>query len=482
MPEIRLVPVKPPQITLTPVGDGAAPEERGVFRRIDDAVRGAADMLTFGFADEIAARLGALTGIGGERGNYDANLEAQRARDEQGGVERFAGQLAGAVALPGAAVRSLPGAIATGAAAGGAYGFGSGEGGFEDRATSAALGAATGGAVGGALRAGANALGNRAAAKMIPTNENLRKLADQAYKKAEDAGVIFKPESVSKLTSEVVNDLAEFGFDPALQPGIAAVVQRLQGMEGQNVTLKGLDIIRRVAQSAAQAGDNPSQRALSARIIDRIDDFIDRTGADDVLMGDARRGASALKQARDLWRRLRKSEMLDTAIEKAERRAASTGSGGNLDNAIRQNVRGILDNPRKSRGLTDAERQAAERVVRGGPVQNTLRLAGKLSPQGNGLMAALGIGGTMVNPAIGGLALGGMAAKSTADRMTRKNVERLSQVIRAGGKTAKDLADLARGEMLQNAQIKRIEQYARMLGVSVPELAAAVRERMATVE
>lgn len=174
--------------------------------------------------------------------------------------------------------------------------------------------------------------------------------------------------------------------------------------------------------------------------------------------------------------------MLDTAIEKAERRAASTGSGGNLDNAIRQNVRGILDNPRKSRGLTDAERQAAERVVRGGPVQNTLRLAGKLSPQGNGLMAALGIGGTMVNPAIGGLALGGMAAKSTADRMTRKNVERLSQVIRAGGKTAKDLADLARGELLQNAQIKRIEQYARMLGVSVPELAAAVRERMATVE
>jgi hypothetical protein len=463
----------PPGFRVVQPGASAEPEGRGFFRRVDDAVRGVADAATFGFSDEIAAGLGSLTGIGGESGQFDQNLAAQRQRDATGGVERFGGQLAGAVAMPGAAAKSILGAVGKGALAGGAYGLGSGEGGIENRAKSAVVGGAVGGVAGGALRAGANALGSRAAAKAIPSNDQLRKAAETAYSRADKAGVIIKPQASARLIRNVIDDATEFGYDPGLQPGVTAVLRRLSGLKDKNVTLKGMDIIRRVAANAAMQADNPSQQTLARKIIDRIDDHIDQLADGDILTG-SKAGVHHLKEARQLWGRLRRSEMVDTAASKAELRAASTGSGGNADNATRQNVRRLLERPK---GMTAAEKSAADKVVRGTTGQNALRLAGKLSPSGNGLMAALGVGGAMVNPMVGVASLGGMAAKSIADRMTTRNVQRLSQIIRSGGKTGKELAMMARGGQMSIPQVKRIEALAKMFGVSVPELAAIVSEQ-----
>jgi hypothetical protein len=58
-------------------------------------------------------------------------------------------------------------------------------------------------------------------------------------------------------------------------------------------------------------------------------------------------------------------------------------------------------------------------------------LAGKLSPQGNGLMAALGIGGTMVNPLFGIPALLGTGAKMAADTATKG--QRIDDLLRIVG-------------------------------------------------
>lgn len=451
------------------------PEERGIMRRVDDFVRGAADTATFGFADEIAARLGSLTGVGSAGPDYDANLAAERQRDSEGGWERFGGQVAGALTNPALASRTVLGAAVDGAAAGAVYGFGSGEGGAVERGKSAATSAALGGAAGALVRVGANAIGNRLAGKSIPTNEEIRKTAERAYNKAEAAGVVFRPEGVRTLAQNIVGDLADFGFDPALQPGAAAVIRRFQELDGKNVTLKGLDVVRRVANNAAKVRDNPSQQEIARRIIDRIDDYIENATDADVLIGNAKHGADAMREARDAWGRFRRSQMVDTATAKADLRTASTGSGGNADNAIRQNVRRLVENPR---GMSAQERAAAERVVRGTGTQNALRLAGKLSPTSSGLMAALGIGGTIANPMVGVAALGGMAAKAAADRMTLKNVERLSQIIRSGGKTAQDLGNLARGGQLEVAGVKSVENVAKALGISVPEMAAVLKEHV----
>lgn len=461
----------PQQATTTPK-TGRLPEDRGFFRKVDDAVRGVADMATFGLADEFSAGMGSLTGIGGQAGQYDKNLAAQRQRDEQGGMARLGGQVAGAFMLPGMAARSVPQAIGQGAVSGAAYGFGSGEGGLEQRAQSAGMGAAFGGAAGGALRGVANAIGNRAAAKSIPSNEQLRSAANAAYQSADNAGVIFKPEAVKRLANEIRVDLANFGFHPKLQPRIATVLDELERVQDGNVTMKGMDVLRRIANNARMSMD-PSEKALGNQIVGQIDDFISSGRADDVLMGDAGVASGALRQGRDLWSRMRKSEMVDTAALKADRRAASTGSGGNADNALRQNVRSLLDNPKTAKGMTAVEKQAADRVVRGTTGQNALRLAGKLAPTGvvSGVLSG-GAGYGLAGPAGLALPMLGQLAKSAADRMTVKNAERLSQIIRSGGRSAKDLAALARGGQMQIAQVKRVEQLAKMFGLTVPQLAA----------
>jgi hypothetical protein len=178
---------------------------------------------------------------------------------------------------------------------------------------------------------------------------------------------------------------------------------------------------------------DPSEKALGNMIIEKIDDFIANARPGEVLAGNSKDAAKAISEARNMWGRMRRSEQVADAIGKADLRAASTGSGGNADNATRQNIRRLLE---KGRGFTADEKAAMEKIVRGSPGQNALRLAGKLSPQGNGLMAALGIGGTMVNPMIGAASLGGMAAKTAADGMTQANVKALQDIILAGSKSA----------------------------------------------
>ncbi len=91
--------------------EAAAPDARDSFMGKGDAiVRGAADMASFGFADEIAAGLG--TGFG-YLGDYNAELDRQRGIDKSDTENRFGyrlgGQIAGAVASPAVAARSAAG-------------------------------------------------------------------------------------------------------------------------------------------------------------------------------------------------------------------------------------------------------------------------------------------------------------------------------------------------------------------------------------
>lgn len=152
-----LIPEKP---------ENAARRSQGVLGTVDAAVRGAADAATFGFMDEIAAGLGAATGIGGTFGDYEGNLRRQRgidkADEEVNKIARIGGQLAGGVgtgvglARNGATLMrggmSLPAAVGAGAlegaAYGGAYGAGSAE---EDRLSGAVDGAKVGAVIGGAV-------------------------------------------------------------------------------------------------------------------------------------------------------------------------------------------------------------------------------------------------------------------------------------------------------------------------------------------
>lgn len=54
------------------------PESGGVGSYLDNIGRRVASGATFGFADEFAAKMASMTGIGGKRGQFEQNLAMER--------------------------------------------------------------------------------------------------------------------------------------------------------------------------------------------------------------------------------------------------------------------------------------------------------------------------------------------------------------------------------------------------------------------
>jgi len=196
---------------------------------------GIADAGTFGFADELTARLNALVPLD-RLGGVDVrsvwsgtpyseavahNLEQQRALDrynaEHNKAARLAGQVAGGVAsgfLTGGTATGLRGAgIAAGQGA--AYGFGSGEGSVQDRLDEVLPGAA-GGVVG-------YGLGRGVARVLNPqTSRAARELIDE--------GVPLTPGQIAGGVGRTIEDKAT--SIPVLGEAISSA--RRRGIEGFN--------------------------------------------------------------------------------------------------------------------------------------------------------------------------------------------------------------------------------------------------------
>ncbi len=459
-----------PPAAPSPAPEQSAPWYQQLGQAADDVARLVANGATFGYADKLAGYMN------------DTGTEAERQLSgqarERAGSAGTAAEIVGAVATPVGLARNgvtLAGRLGTGAmtgatglaartglmaAEGAGYGALTAAGNDQDLSEGAAYGAA-GGAVGNvageALAAGVGKIAGAFNKKPnIPTLDDINALKDAAYKRADAAGVAYTPQAVSKINTDVVKSLTDIGYDPALMPGAAVAVKRLTDLQGQNVTLTGLDTIRKIASNGFIPGNKANNAAVS-RIVETIDNMVDNAGTGDILMGNGTVAAESLKEARELASRAFKINKVEDAVAKADLRAASTGSGGNADNATRQNLRRILEKPR---GLSADEREALSKVVRGTTGQNALRVAGKLSPSGNGLMAALGVGGAMVNPAIGALSIGGMGAKAVSDKLTRTNVDQLVDIIRAGG--SKSATQAAPNALQRLSQAKR-DEIARIL-------------------
>jgi hypothetical protein len=264
-----------------------------------------------------------------------------------------------------------------------------------------------------------------------------------AYQDAREAGAVIGPKPLQKVSQEFTNWLANFGYDPALQPKVSVLLNRMGSAGEQPITAEGVDIIRKVALNVAKDG-NPSERAIAGDLIGRLDDMMSSLTPDDVVQGSAGDAVQAFTKARDLWKTFRKSELIDNLLVKAEDQAMSTNSGGNVQNVIRQKLRSILDNPKQVRLFSKEEQDAIRQIVRGTATQNTLRVIGRLAPSSNAQlgpllaqMGGMGGGGYAVGglpgAAIGvGVPLAGSAAKAGATALTQGAVNRLSEMVRSG--------------------------------------------------
>lgn len=203
----------------------------------DSAMRGAANALTFGWADEMAAGAGAATGIGGDFGDYSGNVQDQRAEDterwEKYPVSTGVGTVAGALAVPGGALKSGAGlganalrAGVSGAGAGALGGAGAAES-IEDIPQAVRDGAMMGALTGGVGGAGANLLGRAASGVGNMAGNRINDLASSRF----GSSILGRTgESFDGSVGNAINKLE--GFSPRLADMADSAYDSIGGGKG----------------------------------------------------------------------------------------------------------------------------------------------------------------------------------------------------------------------------------------------------------
>lgn len=384
---------------------------------------GAAQGFTLGAGDEVA---GALMGPFA-REKARAALDASR-RDRPGVT--LTGELSGALSLPAKAMGptgTLGEAVRTGAKAGAVYGGGyaaaSADGGVLPRIKAGIEGAVAGSIFGAATPIAVN-FGTKAFRKMFqasskrPTLESLRTTRDAAYHAVDSAGEKFGPDELRSMAERARTGLDDFNYLPEADPQTTGVLRQMEGLGDRELTLGQLDKFRQSIWKRY----NKSQEEGLLEVIEAIDDTITSRASTSELLDAAR-----LSHAR-----YKKAELLDLAFKKADRQTAATGSGGNVMNKYRQAVTSVLNNPRQAKWFSGEERAAMEAFIAGSTTQNAMRLVGKLSPGGNGLMTALNLGAVAAEPGMLAVSVLAGATKAAADRSTMRQAEGLIGKVGGG--------------------------------------------------
>jgi len=428
-----------------------------------EALQGA----SLGWADEAGLGLAALAGsfstgesvsdvYGKMRDRYDTEQASFR---EENPVASTVAEIGGGFTTGGLGAAklgatTLPKLAVTGATGGGIYGAGTDH---EDRLRGAKQGALIGGITSPVMGFAGNKMADRLGKSKLmssiqetaPTKDAIKEASEALYEKARESGVKFRADRYQTMLSQMASALKSGGFHQKIHPKVAAAISELAKETG-DIDIKQLDILRRILGSAAKSIE-PDEKRLASNLIDIMDNRLDKLNPADVVAGNPKNVGKTLKEARSLWSKKRRLDMIETAFEKAKNQASG------IENGIRIQFRQILNNPKKVRGFSKDEIDLMRKVVRGGPLENALKLAGKLGFSENQATQLIGTtigiaGGAAVGGPFGAVAvpLVGQAAKNAAQKMTRNNAANVATAVARGA-----TPDALYRQMLANPQTAR---------------------------
>ena len=389
---------------------------------ISGAINGAGNLA--GYGDVIQNPMGGANTFEALLRPFNENIPAPATTQER--MARRMGEEVGssAVMAPVAMANQARPLAALGAEAVSALGSGTGAAVANeiapDSAVAEIIGALAGGVPAGMVATRALGL-NGSDAVIRPGIQEQKMRAADAYGEVRADPRILPQDSVDDMALGISSRMDAERINPRLQPGSSAVLDALLQDSSGPMRIEDVENLRRLTQQGLPATASPADRRLATMMTSDITDYLDNL--DDPV-------ADALRTGRDAHRRASSAQAIADAETKAARRAASTGTGGNEINAMRQNLRSVLDNPRKARSFTAPELAMIDQVVTGSGGQNAMRGLSRFAPSSGGLSSMLGIGGAMASPAI---ALPIMAAtegaKALGERSTRKSITDLLQAL-----------------------------------------------------
>lgn len=267
--------------------------------------------------------------------------------------------------------------------------------------------------------------GPKGVPEAAPSLEELKRLKDAAYKRADDSGVTISEGSLKGLKARIAKEIRT---NKTLHPDATAAIKEIFDTKGE-LTLSKLDELRQIA-SDAKGSPKPADSSRAAQVVEAIDEFVENLSDKDVTSGKVQ-DAAALKEARGYYTRLKKSEDISELFRRAEIKAGANYTQSGLENALRGEFKALALNKQKLRRFNQQERAAIERVAKGAPLENALRYIGKLAPTGT----VSGMLGAIVSAAVpGGVALpiAGVAGRAAATRMTLRNAQAAEELMRRG--------------------------------------------------
>lgn len=122
-------------------------------------------------------------------------------------------------------------------------------------------------------------------------------------------------------------------------------------------------------RNISRKSQNGNEREASRLALGELNDFVYELpyNLTNVSYGvpNVKTAVSALRDATEAWHHAAKSDTIEQVVVRALDRAATGGSGANIENSVRQNLRAILDSKSRRRGFTNGELDTMRAIVRG---------------------------------------------------------------------------------------------------------------------
>jgi hypothetical protein len=264
------------------------------------------------------------------------------------------------------------------------------------------------------------------------------------------------PESPAQVANNIKTKLTAEGFLDVTTPKTYGVVEHLKrplekGKEIANIS----DVTAiRAALGKVRMGTDPVERKAAGIAIDAIDTYISNLAKPRAAIAGPGAEIAALNEnAIANYAAAKRSEKITDALERAANNAASAGTGANVANAIRQQIRPMLNDPkRKLAGFSKDEIAALRRANRGSTAGNIARGIGTLAPTGVVSGALSPVIGAMLGSAGGpvGMLLGaglapvlGMVGRQISNATTARQAAYADALVRSRSPLASATRDPA---------------------------------------
>jgi hypothetical protein len=275
-----------------------------------------------------------------------------------------------------------------------------------------------------------------------PTKDELLNAGRTGFDKARDMGVDYSSNSIKDFAATLQRQLEADGILEHDAPKTTALLNNLQSPPPDSVVpMSAMMSLRKNLGRKMRDFNNPTEQEAAGRAQSSLDDFMANPSPQSIVSGPGQEATQIFRDARGNYAAGKRAKTLDDADYRGDLNAATANSGMNVDNAIRQQAKSLLLNPKKLAGFSKEEIAALEDVAKGDTTRNSLRKIGNILGGGGGLASMVGgltggaAGAYFGSPAAGAL-LGaavptaGMAAKTGANMLAERAMSNVNNTVR----------------------------------------------------